>query len=256
MRATPFPHAEGRPLVLGHRGASSEAPENTLAAFRRALQLGADGFELDVWRCGTGEVVVFHDEDARRIAGSPLRIAHEPLERLRTLEVGAWRGEPFRGERMPLLEEVLRTFPGAVVNVEMKAAGVPDLGLAREVARLVREAGAAGRVIVSSFSCALLGAFRVTAPEIPTGFLVAPGRLWAARAAFCTRLLGTPAIHPSRTLVSGERARRWTEDGLRFLVWTVDAADEVERLALLGATAVIGNRPGVAREAVRRATGR
>jgi glycerophosphoryl diester phosphodiesterase len=246
----------GRPLVLGHRGASAEAPENTMAAFRLALERGADGFELDVRRCASGEVVVAHDEDALRVGGSPLRIAEDPLPRLRTLDVGVWRGERFRGERIPLLEEVLGAFPAAVVNVEMKSSGWPDLALAREVARVVRAARAEGRVVVSSFHCALLAAFRRVAPEIPSGFLVGPGRAWRVRAAVCTRLLRTPAIHPARQLVTDEQAGRWRAAGLRFLVWTVDDAFEVERLARLGAAAVISNRPGEARAAVRRATGR
>jgi len=121
------PRAEGRPLVLGHRGASAEAPENTLAAFRLALEQGADGVELDVWRCGTGEVVVFHDEDARRLAGAPLAIARTPWGLLRRLDVGSHRGGRFRGERIPLLPEVLEALPGAVVKQNMSASLV-ELG--------------------------------------------------------------------------------------------------------------------------------
>src|SRR5512138_3482216 len=112
------PRAPGRPLVLGHRGASADAPENTLAAFRLAMAQGADGVELDVWRCATGEVVVTHDEDTRRVAGASLRVPDAPLAALRALDVGAFAGPRFGGERMPLLSEVLEALPGAVVNVE------------------------------------------------------------------------------------------------------------------------------------------
>jgi glycerophosphoryl diester phosphodiesterase len=91
---------------------------------------------------------------------------------------------------------------------------------------------------------------------VPSGYLVAPGKAWRLRAALCTRLLRTTAIHPARSLVTPERARAWRARGLRFLVWTVDEPAEVERLARLGAGAVISNRPGLAREAVRRASGR
>jgi len=251
-----FPHVDGRPLVLGHRGASALAPENTLAAFGRAMAEGADGFELDVWRCGSGEVVVIHDENAGRVGGSPLHVPGEPIERLRALDVGAWRGADFRGERIPLLEEVFERFPAAVVNVELKAGTVPDPRLASAVARVVREARAAHRVVVSSFSCALLGAFRLRAPEVPTGFLVDPRRLWELRARACTALLGTAAIHPARQLVTAARARGWRARGLRLAVWTVDDAVEVERLCDMGVAAVISNVPGPAREAVRRRTGR
>src|SRR6266542_5407411 len=115
------PRAEGRPLVLGHRGASAEAPENTLASFRLALAQGADGVELDVRRCATGEVVVVHDEDLSRVGGAPLRVADSPLGALRAVDLGAWAGERFRGERIPLLAEVLEALPAAIVNVELKS---------------------------------------------------------------------------------------------------------------------------------------
>src|SRR5512140_687268 len=151
--ATPTaPRGRGRPLVLGHRGASADAPENTLAAFRLALAQGADGVELDVWRCASGEVVVVHDEDLRRVAGLPVRVPDAPLAELRAADVGAWKGEAFRGERVPLLEEVLAALPAAVVNVELKSRG-RDLRLGDAVAKVIARAGAAARVSVSSFDC-------------------------------------------------------------------------------------------------------
>src|SRR5512141_12305 len=131
------PRVAGRPLVLGHRGASADAPENTLAAFRLAMQQGADGVELDVWRCASGEVVVAHDEDLQRVAGSPLRIPDARLDELRAADVGAWKGARWRGERIPRLDEVLEALPGAVVNVELKSRGGRDLGLAHAVAEVI-----------------------------------------------------------------------------------------------------------------------
>jgi glycerophosphoryl diester phosphodiesterase len=251
-----FPSVIGRPLVLGHRGASADAPENTLAAFRRAMELGADGFELDVWRCGSGEAVVIHDGDAERTGRSRLPVGRTPLSRLRELDVGRWRGEQFQGERIPSLPQVLDAFPSAVVNVEMKSGQVPDLGLAREVARTLRQHRAEPRVVVSSFSAALLAAFRALAPDVAAGYLVAPGTLWQARAAAAIRLLRPAAIHPARQLVTPARVEAWRRAGLHVLVWTVDDPAEVERLAKLGVAAVVSNVPGVTREAVRRATGR
>jgi len=251
-----FPSTDGRPLVLGHRGASAEAPENTLAAFRRALELGADGFELDVWRCGSGEAVVIHDEDAVRTGQSPVRVTRTPLPLLRELDVGRWRGDAFRRERIPALSEVLDTFPSAVVNVELKSGRIPDLGLAREVVRTLRQHQAEPRVVVSSFSVSLLGAFRALAPDVAAGLLVEASPLWQARAAGALRVLRPASIHPARQLVTADRVASWRRAGLRVLVWTVDDPSEVERLATMGVDAVVSNVPGVAREAVRRATGR
>jgi glycerophosphoryl diester phosphodiesterase len=237
------PRAEGRTLVLGHRGASADAPENTLTAFRLAMAQGADGVELDVWRCASGEVVVFHDREATRTAGVPLSVPDATLPALRALDVGARRGDRFRGERIPLLEEVLEALPGAVVNVELKSRG-RDLRLAGAVARVVRAARAEERVVVSSFDYRLLLAFRLTAPEIPVGVLFDeedPGPAWAWLA---TRLLLPAAVHPDRRVVTPARARRWAARGLPWYAWTVDDPAEAARLAELGAAALITNVPG------------
>jgi len=250
------PSQPGRPLVLGHRGASADAPENTLAAFHAAVVQGADGFELDVWRCGSGEPVVIHDVSTARTGGEPLDVRAASLSRLREVDVGAWKGERHRGERIPLLAEVLAAFPRAIVNVELKSTGLGDPRLARAVARLLRELGARERVVVSSFDYALLAAFRLLAPEVPTGLLFAADQRWRLREALGGALVRPSAIHPERTLASDERLAGWRRRGLGVAVWTVDDPAEVERLARAGATAVISNRPGLAREAVRRATGR
>ncbi|HSD22399.1 MAG TPA: glycerophosphodiester phosphodiesterase family protein [Anaeromyxobacter sp.] len=239
------PRADGRPLVLGHRGASADAPENTLAAFRLALAQGADGVELDVWRCATGEVVVFHDEDTTRIAGVALSVPDASFAALRALDVGTHRGARFRGERIPRLEEVLAALPGAVVNVELKSRERrPDLGLATAVARVLRDARAEGRVIVSSFDYRLVVAFRVAAPEIPAGLLVEAERPRKFLTALAMRLVRPAAIHPDRRLVTPARARAWSARGLALNVWTVDDPEEASRLAALGAAAIITNVPG------------
>jgi glycerophosphoryl diester phosphodiesterase len=240
----------GRPLVLGHRGASAAAPENTLAAFRLAREEGADGVELDVRRCRTGEVVVFHDADARRIAGAPLKIAEASLADLRALDAGSHRGSRFRGERIPLLAETLEALPGAFVNVELKSEG-RDLGLAAAAAGVIRAHGAGVRVIVSSFDYRLLVAFRLAAPELPIGLLFEREQRWRLVTALAIRLLRPVAVHPDRALVTAPRARRWTVRGLGMNVWTVDEPDEARRLAAMGATAVITNVPARIVEALR-----
>lgn len=243
-----------RPAVLGHRGASAEAPENTLCAFRLAMEQGADGVELDVWRCASGEVVVFHDLDARRIAGVPLRLPDTPLRALRELDAGAWKGDRFRGERIPLLEEVLEALPSARVNVELKARG-RDRRLAGAAGEVIRRARAAGRVIVSSFDPGLLAAFRGAAPEVACGVLLERRPAWPLRAAVAIRRLRPEAIHPERSLATAARVRGWRAQGLLVNVWTVDEPAEVARLAALGVDGLITNAPGEVRRVLTRAPG-
>lgn len=227
-----------------------------MAAFRLALAQGADGFELDVWRCASGEAVVIHDADAARTGQSRDLVREAPLDRLRELDVGRWKGEAFAGERIPTLPEVLANFPDAVVNVELKSGRLLDPGLAVEVARTLRQHRAESRVVVSSFDPALLGIFRALAPDVPCGLLAERGRIAWARAQVAARALRPAAMHLPRELADARRVAACREAGMEVLVWTVDEPAEVEQFARLGVAALVSNRPGAAREAVRAATGR
>lgn len=250
----PAPRLSGRPLVLGHRGASAEAPENTLAAFRLALAEGADGVELDVWRCGSGEIVVIHDESTARTCGEPLSVPEAGLASLRALDAGAWRGARFRGERIPLLAEVLEALPGAVVNVELKARRRGgDPALAAGVAAVVAAARAEARVIVSSFDFGLVEALRRAAPGLATGLLFEEAWHWRWRVPVGVARLRPSALHPDRRLCTAARVARWRRAGLAVNTWTVDAEAEQARLAERGVAALITNSPGAARRVVAKA---
>jgi glycerophosphoryl diester phosphodiesterase len=196
---------------------------------------------MDVRRCATGEVVVIHDEDTRRVAGERLVVEEAPLAALRELDAGAWKGDRHRGERIPLLAEVLETLPQAVVNVELKGS---DRRLAGAVADVLRHTGGADRVVVSSFHLGLLAAFRAAAPGVARGLLFERRPAWRLRLALAARLLRPAAMHPEARLVTAARVRRWRRLGLLVNVWTVDDPAEVERLAGLGASALITNEPG------------
>src|SRR5579864_3356404 len=102
-----LPGVTFRPLIGAHRGASGEAPENTIAAFDLALEQGAELLELDVHRTADGHLVVQHDFSLARTAGRPGQIGECTLEELRQFDVGAWRGAAWAGQRLPTLEEVL-----------------------------------------------------------------------------------------------------------------------------------------------------
>src|SRR5690242_3618303 len=122
-------------LLFAHRGASADAPENTLDAFREAVAQGADGVELDVRVCGSGEVVVCHDEDLLRLAGIDWRVSRTPYRKLKRLDVGSPLG--FAKAHVPLLEAVLEALPPSLqVNVELKGEEADDHGLCLKVVEL------------------------------------------------------------------------------------------------------------------------
>ncbi|HEX4461143.1 MAG TPA: glycerophosphodiester phosphodiesterase [Polyangia bacterium] len=236
------------PLVWAHRGASADALENTLTAFRLARTQGADGVELDVTRCKSGEVIVFHDDDLRRLGKRPERVRDLPWSELQRIDLGG-------GEHMPLLDDVLAELGTLAVNIELKTAPtwqerVVDDGLAAEVAALVARHDAADRVIVSSFDPLLLGRFRLRAPQIATGLLFAHDQARPNREAWLAPVLKPTALHPEGVLVDARNVRRWHARGYAVNVWTVDDPAELRLLSALGVDGVITNRPAATRAVI------
>jgi len=235
----------GRPLLWAHRGASAEAPENTLAAFSLALAQGADGVELDAQRCASGEVVVVHDESLARTTGLGTLVTDAPCSVIRTLDAGAWKSARFRGERIPLLAETLEAFP-RLVNVELKCDRADDRGLTAEVVRLVRAARAQDRVLLSSFNLGCLWRARSMAPAIPRALLFEAEQRWILRSALAP-LLGACAMHPERVLATPERVSRWHKRGYSVACWTVDDPEVAARLHDSGVNGIFTNVPALMR---------
>ncbi len=235
----------GRPLLWAHRGASAEAPENTLAAFSLALAQGADGVELDAQRCASGEAVVVHDESLARTTGLAAPVTGVSYSVIRTLDAGAWKSARFRGERIPLLAEVLEAFP-RLVNVELKCDRADDRGLTAEVVRVVHAARAQDRVLLSSFNPGCLWRARSMAPAIPRALLFEAEQRWILRSALAP-LLGARAMHPERVLATPERVSRWHKRGYSVACWTVDDPEVAARLHGSGVNGIFTNVPALMR---------
>jgi glycerophosphoryl diester phosphodiesterase len=235
----PRPAGAG-PLVIGHRGASACAPENSVQAFALARADGADGVELDVLRCATGEVVVFHDDDLARLAGRP--------ERVDALSLAALRGMHLAGDaRIPTLEEAFEACgPTMLVNVELEALGTSLTGLAAladGVARVLDRTGAAPRVLVSSFSPFAVRAWKRRAPAVPAALLFERDLPLPLRRAWAAPLLRPAALNPELALCSRERVDRWHARGYAVNVWTVDGEGPVRTAQDLGVDGIITNDP-------------
>jgi glycerophosphoryl diester phosphodiesterase len=247
-----FSSASGEgPLVLAHRGASALETENTLAAFRRAMSEGADGVELDVQRCATGEVVVFHDDDLTRLAGRPERIDALSLAALRQVRL-------LPGGDIPTLAEALDACgPAGLVNIEIKHAGLFPAGcraLVDGVGEVVARADAGHRVLVSSFSPGAVWWWRKRRPDVPSGLLFErPRRFhrpWPLRTDCLLPLLRPSAVHPEDTLCTADNVARWQARGFAVNVWTVDAPERITALAAMGVDGIITNDPARARSAL------
>jgi glycerophosphoryl diester phosphodiesterase len=168
----PVPDRPMRPRIVAHRGASADAPENTLAAFRRAWHLGVEAIELDVHVTKDGEVVVIHDASTKRTAGVDRPIADQSLAELKMLDVGAWKGPAFAGERIPTLGEVLATIPpGRAMFVEIKSGAVTVPAVA-EAVRTGRPSSAS--ILLQGYDPDVLGALAAALPEAPAYWTVDP----------------------------------------------------------------------------------
>ena len=225
------------PLILGHRGASAELPENTLEAFIRAGQLGGDGVELDVRRSADGALIVNHD-------------ATTPDGRL-IVEVEEF-GLPLY---MPNLRAALEACAGKFVNIEIKNVPIdpdydPDERIAAAVVSLVQEMEIASRVVVSSFGLAAIDAVRAADPSIPTGWLTISA-YDQLRALDTVVEHGHGALHPHHTTVTPELMDAARAAGVLVNTWTVDDPVEMQRLADMGVNAIITNDVALAVQTLR-----
>lgn len=236
-------------LNFAHRGASYDAPENTLAAFRLALEMGADGVELDVQASRDGEAVVIHDFTVDATTDGQGAVKNKTLIELKELDAGSWFDARFASERIPTLEEVMvEVGHQLLLNIELKARGFGSAGLVAEVVRLIEDHNLVHRVIVSSFNPLALRRVKRLNPRINTGLLYffdLPGHLARSLLIF----LGHPdALHPEKGLINREYVA-WAKDrGYRVNTWTVDDPAEMERLIALGVDGIITNRPDVLKE--------
>ena len=235
-----------RPLNIAHRGASLVAPPNTLAAFRRAAELGADGVELDVHLSADGVPVVIHDFTVDGTTDGSGPVAAMTLAELKQLDAGRRFGAPFAGERIPTLEEVLEAVGGRVLlNIELKSTSPRDTGLERVVIALVERHGLSQRVLLSSFNPISLWRAKRLAPHIAVGLLHAPELPFPLRRGWFGFLFRHEARHPEHTMVNA-RYKAWAERrGYRVNTWTVDEPSEMRRLIALGVDGIITNAPDV-----------
>lgn len=232
--------------ILGHRGASASAPENTLTAFREAVAQGADGVELDVQLSSDGEVVVCHDDTLERLAGESWPVVHTPYRKLKTADVGTRLG--FAPDTIPTLDEVLAALPRELlINVELKCGSFNDHGLTRRTVEVLRAHRAEERVIVSSFNAMVLWRLAEMAPELRCGYLIDPDRGFVLHGRLLAPMVSTYSIHPHHSQCTPRRVAAWRAAGYRLAVWTVDDAEVARRMRDLGVDYLITNRPALLR---------
>lgn len=235
--------------IWAHRGASHYTPENTLIFFKKAIQMGADGIELDVQMTKDHQLVVIHDETIDRTSNGRGYAKDYTLEELKRYDFS--NGFMlYRGEKIPTLQEVyeLMADNNLTINVELKNSVIPYEGLEEAVLQLGKDMGMEQRLIYSSFNHESICKLRALSPTIKIGLLYADGWLNVSEYG---KLLGVTALHPAGYLL---REKGFVEDakakGLALNVWTINREKDMKTLAELGVDAIITNKPDIGRKVV------
>jgi glycerophosphoryl diester phosphodiesterase len=234
---TPFPFPQDF-LIIAHRGASSYAPENTIAAFDLALQIGACHLELDVHLTRDDHLVVIHDDTVDRTTSGTGPVASQTLAALQALDAGAWFREAFAGARIPTLTDVLTRYQGrAHLHIELKGH---TAHLPQRTVDLVRAHSMAQHVTFTSFQHTHLQTMRAYAPELPTGWLVgeiSDAVIAQAHALGCTQLC------PCAPLVTAEIVQRLHTEGFIVRAWGVANEALMRQVVEAGADGMTVNFP-------------
>ena len=231
-------------IVLAHRGASGYAPENTLEAFKVAIEMGADGFELDVHLSKDGELVVIHDETVDRTTDGTGLVYDKTLAELKQLD--ACKGmEAYRGARIPTLREVYELIQDTkhIVNVEIKTDDIFYPQIEEKCLALEKEMGMEGRIVYSSFNHYTTKKVRELAPDAQIGMLF--GDVLVEPYDYC-KSVGANLLHPGKSNLNvpgfAEGAKK---AGLGINVWTVNTEDYMQKCLDCGA-GIVTNYPDIA----------
>jgi glycerophosphoryl diester phosphodiesterase len=240
------------PLIVAHRGASSDAPENTLRAFRLGWEQGADAIEADFHLTRDGQIACMHDGTTGRTGNADLKIGDCTLEELRKLDVGVHRGAQFAGERIPTLAEVLATVPkGGRVFLELKSGPAIAAAVRAELQNLQFPLE---QVMVISFDSAVLAEAKRQMPQVKTSWLCGFHGLRGGWTPTIEEIL--KVLHECRVdgldanaheCVDRTFVRKLREAGKGFHAWTVDLPATAKRFAELGVDSITTNCPAAIR---------
>lgn len=236
-------------LIWAHRGASGYAPENTLVAFEKAIELGADGIELDVQMTKDGQLVIIHDETVNRVSNAKGKVKDYTYDEIKELNVNKKFPE-YGSVRVPRLEEVYELMKNTnlTINVELKNGIVFYENLEERVLDLTKKMGLSERTIYSSFNHYSVMKLKKIEPSVNTGFLYEDGYMDMPEYA---QKHGVNALHPAfYNLQYPNFIKKCMEKGIKIRPWTVNTMEDMRMLCDQGIDAIITNYPDIARRVV------
>jgi|SRR5579875_305751 len=239
-----------RPWIIGHRGAPGHAPENTMASFRRAVELGASFIETDLRLSHDARFVAMHDATLDRTTNGRGLVRDFTLGQLRELDAGGWYGQSFAGERIPTLEEILQFAREKDVVFYLEIKHEFGWGVHHAIAGALRGADdAAARTVVISFEPNLLERLRRLDATLLTGFLFETPPANTMEQAL---KIGARQILPRADLVTPELVKAAHSAGLQVATWTVNSEEQMARLAEMGVDGIMSDYPDRLRQTVER----
>jgi len=230
-----------RPKIFAHRGGRQWAPENTMAAFRKSVDAGVDGIELDVQRCASGELVVIHDVDISRTTSGTGHVGEMTCSQLKQVSAGSRFGAEFSGETVPLLEEVLRLVDGKLVlNIEIKNVPIDYPGIEDDLIKLLSTYGHRDKLIVSGFDHQIIRQLHAKAPELRLA-LLANGLLVDLLA--YARSIGASVWHPMFATTRADSVAAAQAGGLEVNAWTLNSQSEWASAVSMGLDGIVTDDP-------------
>jgi len=237
--------------VYAHRGASGYAPENTMAAFMKAVELGSHGIECDVQMTKDGHLVICHDETVDRTTDGKGFIKDYTLEDLRILDAGSWFGKEFKGQKIPLLSELLELIKktGLSLNIEIKSGIVLYPGIEEKVLSEIRAFGLEDNVIISSFNHYSVNTVKKLSPSVKAGILYMEGLYepWNYM-----KTVGCECAHPFYMALHPDIAAEIKARGFEINVFTVNDPEHAVKLDRMGVDIIITNYPDKIAERIKK----
>ena len=228
-------------IRIAHRGASGIAPENTLAAFEKALDIGVDAVELDLHGTADGEVVVIHDASLDRTANHYGRVNQTTLETIKRADAGGWFAPEFVGESVPTLVEALECITKKTIAV----LEIKDPLIAEAVVARIHGTQTQDLTVIISFHTPVLETVRALEPRIPTGWIIGTDNNHASPVQLCQQLgeLGSNLLDVNHQLITAEFAYEIQRRGIALWCWTVDDISRMREMKAFGVQGITSNHP-------------
>ena len=234
------PGSQPIPLIIAHRGDVTNAPENTIPAFTKALELGADGIELDVRLTKDEKLVVFHDRRLERTSSGSGPVNHRTQDEVRALDAGSWFSPDFAGEQPPTLDEVFESLPvDFLINVELKVIMKGMRLIAHRVAETLRRHARWDSTLVASFNPISLWELRKIEPKIIRGYIWSRRHPFPIRSRIFSPLVRADWYDPANDSYNPKLHRRFHSGGARVLAWDSDFDRDMARMAAARLDAIV-----------------